>query len=135
MEQQKSWYVAESNNGAPFDQPLPLDDDHIETAIEVRFLGMDVETNASPSPSAPVLDVNNETDRHHGISYDGSIASCGRVNPGLTDCQSCLAEATDIFSSTLSEADASVVHQLLTALQEAGGKGLARPVCPGIVML
>lgn len=103
------------------------DDDHIETAIEVRFLGMDVETNASPSPSAPVLDVNNETDCHHGISYDGSIASCGRVNPGLTDCQSCLAEATDIFSSTLSEADASVVHQLLTALQEAGGKGLARP--------
>ncbi|KAG9223138.1 hypothetical protein PLEOSDRAFT_155121 [Pleurotus ostreatus PC15] len=105
------------------------DDDDIETAIEVRFLGMDVETNASPSPSAPMLDVNNETDRasHHGISYDGSIASCGRVNPGLTDCQSCLAEATDIFSSTLSEADASVVHQLLTALQEAGERGLARP--------
>ncbi|KAF4572584.1 hypothetical protein EYR36_007092 [Pleurotus pulmonarius] len=105
------------------------DDDHIETAIEVRFLGMDVETNASPSPSAPILDVNNETDHasNHGISYDGSITSCGRAHPGLTSCQSCLAEATDIFISTLSEAETSVAHQLLAALQEAGEKGLARP--------
>lgn len=109
------------------------DDDDIETSIQVRLTRsssmLDHEPSAQPTFSRsalPIMDVVDRPDRRqHGKTEQGDTACCRNLY-GLFNCQACFHEVTDAVLSEYDEQRASVAHQVLSALQKAGSKGVGK---------
>ncbi|KAJ6501642.1 hypothetical protein C8R47DRAFT_1108154 [Mycena vitilis] len=103
------------------------DDDHIETAILVRF--HDISTPQTPTPrptpALPAMEV--ETIAEHGVTDDGAPACCKRVSEdSLIDCAACLEEEWGSLYASLGHQDRDEFQLILDTVMESGATGIPK---------
>ncbi|KAJ6574623.1 hypothetical protein B0H19DRAFT_1124959 [Mycena capillaripes] len=103
------------------------DDDHIETAILVRFHDISIPQTPvpAPMPGLPAMDV--ETVADHGTTDDGSPACCKRVNEdSLVDCAACLEEEWGALYASVGHKERDEFQLILDTVTESGAKGITK---------
>ncbi|KAJ7630526.1 hypothetical protein FB45DRAFT_915784 [Roridomyces roridus] len=103
------------------------DDDHIETAIFVRFHDITItETpKAPPAPLLPPMDI--ETEAAHGMTAEGSPACCKRVNEdSMIDCPACLEEEWGALYASIEHEERDRFRLILDTVYASGAKGITK---------
>ncbi|KAJ7770882.1 hypothetical protein DFH07DRAFT_805534 [Mycena maculata] len=103
------------------------DDDHIETAIFVRFHDVSIPQtpNPIPAPALPTMEV--ETITSHGTTEDGSPACCKRENEdSLIDCPACLEEEWGAFYASTDHEERDKFQLILDTVSASGAKGITK---------
>ncbi|KAJ7071454.1 hypothetical protein C8F01DRAFT_1110582 [Mycena amicta] len=103
------------------------DDDHIETAIFVRF--HDISDPQTPSPiQTPGLEsMPIETVAEHGTTVDGTPACCKRLNEdSLIDCPACLEEEWATLYESLDTNDRDIFQLILDVVTACGKGGISK---------
>ncbi|KAJ7275459.1 hypothetical protein B0H12DRAFT_1087414 [Mycena haematopus] len=103
------------------------DDDHIETAIFVRFHDISIPETPVPALALALSPMDVETVTEHGRTEDGSPACCKRVNEdSLIDCAACLEEEWGALYASLGSKDRDQFQLILDTVMASGAKGITK---------
>ncbi|KAJ7139701.1 hypothetical protein C8R44DRAFT_694295 [Mycena epipterygia] len=103
------------------------DDDHIETAIFVRFHDISIPQTPSPAPSPALASMEVETVAAHGTTVDGTPACCKRLSEdSLIDCPACLEEERSVFSASIGSDERDMFQLILDTVTASGAKGITK---------
>ncbi|KAF7340022.1 B-block-TFIIIC domain-containing protein [Mycena venus] len=103
------------------------DDDHIETAILVRFHDISIPQTPIPVPALALAPMEVETVAEHGTTEDGSLACCKRVNEdSLIDCAACLEGEWGALYASIGSKDRDQFQLILDTVTGSGAKGITK---------
>ena len=102
-----------------------LDDDHIETTIFTRSLGIsmpDTEDASMSRAHSPLAE--EDDDEGHGKASDGTVACCRQYSEGQVNCDSCLNAARKAWAVGSNTKEQEMSRRILDVLDHAGPAGL-----------
>jgi hypothetical protein len=103
------------------------DDDHIETAIFVRFHDISIPQTPSPAPFAALAPMDVETVSVHGTTADCSSACCKQLNEdSLIDCAACLEQEWSALSGSVGLDERNQLQLILDTVTASGATGITK---------